>query len=378
MFTDLRCVELSTHGSAAYAGRLLAAMGADVIKVEPPGGDPMRRVSMAGATAATNPWFEYLNAGKMSIVVDLASDRAPAELEALCAPAKVFITDLDPRELTPLGVSAPSSRTLMPLGLLCSITRFGWGRYRDLRGGELEVESFGGALIGTGSPDRPPLKLPLHQTVIQAGVVAATTVAAALLMEPTPRWIDIAEVGVWASVHHGPAVTSAQLTGRDRKRSGRHAEGQPFPHCLFRCSDGWIAIQASERDQFAQFVEMLGHPTWLMDRKFGSRLDMGSTNAAAVEHEAAAWFEGKSRAEVFDACRRHRIPAAPVRSIAEVLGDQSLMADGALVTSETSEKRSVTLPSFPAWFGGKRIPQLHRAPMLDEHSRVLRGADTLR
>jgi hypothetical protein len=133
-------------------------------------------------------------------------------------------------------------------------------------------------------------------------------------------------------------------------------------------------VQASERKQFAAFVEMLGYPEWLTDHRFGSRLDMGNKNADVVEAHAAPWFATRLRSEVFAACRARGIPAAPVRSIGEVLADEALAADGAIVEVETSDGRRMKVPWFPARFDGQR-PPLQRAPRLGEQTEALVAID---
>ena len=126
--------------------------------------------------------------------------------------------------------------------------------------------------------------------------------------------------------------------------------GQPYPHQLFRCKDGWIAIQASERHQHALFMEMVGSPEWAAERRFGSRLDMNDEHADEVDALLAPWFEARTRQEIFEECRARNIPAAPVRTVADVRADADLQASGAFETFEGATGVELTLPAPPVRF----------------------------
>lgn len=360
----LRVVELSERGAAAYSGKLLRRLGADLVKIEPPEGDPLRlngsRRHEAGGRGTTAA-FDFFNEGKISEVVD-----DPARLRELVADADAFILDLEPRRYEAWGLDADGLASL-GCGVVCAITPFGLsGPYRDYRGPEIVTSAFGGSSVGIGAPGRPPLRMPLSQTAIQAGLVAAIAALGSSYEGDAyegdayqgddreaaggARVVDIAESDVWATVHTGTTVVSYLFSNRLRSRQGRRVLGQPYPHQLFRCSDGWIAIQASERHQHQLFIEMVGSPGWAAERRFGSRLDMNDRHADEVDAQLAPWFEARTRQQVFDECRARNIPAAPVRSVADVRADADLQAAGAFERFEGASGVELTLPAPPFRF----------------------------
>jgi crotonobetainyl-CoA:carnitine CoA-transferase CaiB-like acyl-CoA transferase len=346
----LRVVELSERGAAAYAGKLLRRLGAELVKVEPPEGDPLRRSQsrrFEGPDGTTTAAFDFFNDGKTSKAA------TPGELRALIAGADALVLDLELSRYAAWGLDA-SSLGALGAKVVCAVTPFGLtGPYRGYRGPEIVTSAFGGSSVGIGEPGRPPLKMPMMQTAVQAGLVAAIAALGALVNRDEaqpPTVIDISETDVWATVHTGTTVVSYLFSNRLRSRQGRRVLGQPYPHQLFRCSDGWIAIQASERHQFEQFIEMVGSPTWAKERRFGSRLDMNDENGAKVDAELAPWFETRTRAEVHEECRRRNIPAAPVRTMADVRADPDLDELAVLETYEGAAGVPVIVPAPPFRF----------------------------
>lgn len=352
----VRAVELSERGAAAYAGKLLRRLGAGLVKVEPPEGDPLRRRGSRRHEAdgrTTTAAFDFLNEGKRSEAV-----RDPARLRALVAGADVFVLDPEPARYAAWGLDADALDGL-GCAAVCAITPFGLsGPCRGYRGPEIVASAFGGSSAGIGEPGRPPLKLPLAQTAIQAGLVAAIAALGAI-HDPPPDGgasvADIAECDVWATIHTGTTVVSWLFSNRLRSRQGRRVLGQPYPHQLFRCADGWIAIQASERSQHERFIEMVGAPAWAAGRRFGSRLDMNDRHADEIDALLAPWFRARTREEIFAECRARRIPAAPVRSVADVRADPDLRAAGAFETFEGATGARLTLPAPPYRFDGAAI-----------------------
>lgn len=361
-----RCVELSERGAAAYGGKLLHRLGADLVKVEPPGGDPLRRHRSRVHTAdgqSTTPAFDYFNDGKRSVVV-----RGPDELADLVRDVDAFVVDAHPSRYAAWGLDRG---TLGRTGarVICAITPFGLsGPYTDYQGPEMVTSAFGGMSVGIGEPGRPPLQMPLMQSAIQGGLVGAIAVMGALAAPeaaPEPTVIDISETDVWATVHAGTTMVSFLFSNRLRRREGRRVLGQPYPHQLFACKDGWIAIQASERHQYQEFVEMVGSPEWATDRRFGSRMEMNIKHANEIDELLAGWFAQRTREEIFAECRARKLPAAPVRSIAEARADPKLVARDCFETYEGATGTPVTVPAPPFCFRSATLRPPGPVPRLE-------------
>ncbi len=358
--SGLSLVELNERGAASYCGKLLHRLGADVVKVESPEGDPLRRRFSRRHEAdgvTTTAAFDYFNDGKPTEVV-----ADPERLRALIEEADAFVLDLHPSRYAAWGLD-PETLEQLPCTIVVAVTPFGLaGPYRDFTGTEFTSSAFGGMSVGIGEPGRPPLQMPLMQSAIQGGVMAAS-VTLATLLDPPPAErpavvVDISETDVWATLHAGTTMVSFLFSNRMRRREGRRLLGQPYPHQLFRCKDGWIAVQGSERHQYDAFIEMVGSPEWATERRFGSRLTMNFKHADEIDALVAPWFMARTREEVFAECRERKIPAAPVRSISEVAADPVMRDDHRLETYTGATGVPLTVPAPPFRF---RRSQL-RAP----------------
>ena len=358
----LRVVELSERGGAAYAGKLLRRLGADVLKLELASGDPLRstRSIVGGDGPTTTAAFDYFAEGKRVRRVSGGDDLHDAikDVDAL-------VLDVSPKDYVRYGLTIDGLARL-DCRVVCAITPFGLtGPYRDFMGPEIVTSAFGGMSVGIGEPGRPPLKVPLMQAAIQAGLVGAIAVMGALFDRPTgdgAAVIDVSETDVWATVHAGTTMVAFLFSNRMRRREGRRVVGQPYPHQLFRCKDGWIAIQASERHQWEQFVEMVGSPDFLTDRRFGSRMEMNFRHAEEIDRLLAPWFAQRTRAEIFAETRRRKIPGAPVRTITEVRSDPELAEIDAFETYVGATGARVTVPSPSFRFRHARLAGPADAP----------------
>ena len=349
------CIELSERGAAAYGGKVLYRLGADLVKVEGPDGDPLRsrfsRVhEVDGQT--TTPAFDYFNAGKTTKRV-----AETEELHDLVSRSDVFLLDLEPSRYPAWGLGADSLESL-GCSVVCAITPFGLtGPYRDFRSSEFVQSAFGGMSVGIGDPNREPLKMPFMQTAIQGGLIAAIASMGVLFRQPRGKTtvVEISESDVWATIHAGTTMVAFLFSNRLRRREGRRVVGLPYPHQLFNCKDGWIGVQASERHQYDQFIEMVGSPEWAAKRRFGSRMEMNFKHADAIDTLLAPWFLARTRAEIFAECRARKIPAAPVHRVSEVQANSELRSDGAFETYEGATGSAVTVPAPPFRFGKAEI-----------------------
>lgn len=355
--SGLRCVELNERGAASYAGKLLRRFGAEVVKAEPPEGDPLRtafspRHQHNGAT--TTAAFDYFNEGKATCCV-----RDGTELRALIKDADVFILDAEPRRYAAWDLSAERLSEL-PCRVVVALTPFGLtGPYAGFRGSEMASSAFGGMSVGIGEPGRAPLRMPFMQTAIQGGLIGAIAAMGVLFDPPKSEdgatVVEISETDIWATLHAGTTMVSFLFSNRMRRRAGHRLLGQPYPHQLFRCKDGWIAIQGSERRQYDAFIEMVGSPDWAAERRFGSRLTMNFKHADEIDELLAPWFMERTREEIFRECRARRIPAAPVRTLAEVRADPDVAEHGDLEQFTGATGVEVTVPAPPFRFRNSRL-----------------------
>lgn len=255
MLEDIRVVELSRTSAAAFAGRLFADAGAQVILVEPPEGHPLRHEGPFlddRPDPETSAAHIHVNAGKRSVTL-----RWPGEaslVPSLLQRADVFLTDLSSEELEPAGLDWHALRQRFPSLLMTQVTPFGQtGPYRHYQGSNLICLALGGQLKITGDPGRPPLSNFGAQTEYQAGLAAfAGTLANLLLRDESARgdYFDLSIQDVVANNLEGRSLTFN--LGVMAERSGLNVSAV---YGVYPCADGWVFLSAFAPALWEQFKE---------------------------------------------------------------------------------------------------------------------------
>lgn len=375
ILSGFKVVEYGDFVSAPYAAKLLGDLGAEVIKVEPSAGDSARR---RGPFPGDIPHpersglFLYLNTNKLGVTLNLETPTGRLLLYRLLEGADVFVHNVPPARACSLGLDYERLSAVNPKLIVVAISPYGQdGPYRDYKAYDINTQAAGGLSLGIGEPDREPLKLPLTQSGFQAGLVGALAALCALFgREATGRGqlIDVAEADVWATVHTGVGVVAWLFSGRLRQRSGRRLIGQPYPHGVFRCKDGHVALQCSERRQWERFLEMLGDPEWGRDPKYRDRLKNQEEYAEELDALLAPWLMARSREEIFQLCQEYRLPGAPLKRVDEVLSEPQLRERGFFYELDHPEAGRLTYPGLPFRFSEAPTGPSARAPLLGEHN----------
>lgn len=349
----LRVVELGDFYAAAYATRLLADLGADVIKVES-GTTRLRRYGphFPGQEGDIEAGGLHLfsDAGKSSVLLDLDSEAGREQLDLLLDHADAVVTDLSPARLDELDLAGDKVAAKRPHLVYTTISPFGsWGPYSRMAATHINAVATGGGAV-IGEPGRHPLQYPYWQGHVQGAIhAAAATLMALRVADDGGQWIDISEADIWNYHIGGGAMHSWVFFGRARQRSGRSTPNF-YPHGLFRCKDGYIAEAAVRGSEWKRFLELMGGgelPEWARSEKYRDR----RKNAIEYEEELDAlqepWLMERTKEEIFVACQERRIPFAPVYTIAEVLENEHLRARDHFVDLAAPDGRGVTVPGAP-------------------------------
>jgi len=241
---DLRVVEISQTAAAGFAGRLFADAGAEVVLVEPPDGHPLRHEGPFSSDVfdvETSAWHLHVNAGKRSVVVDLASDAGA--LPSLVASADLLLTDLRAADLDPHGLAWRDLHVQYPALLMTRVSPFGdTGPYRTYQATNLVSMALGGQLKITGDPGRAPLCNFGVQAQYQGGLAAfAGTLANLLLRDATGEgeYLDLSVQDVVANNLEGRSLTFN--LGVMAERAGLNVSAV---YGVYPCADGWVFISA--------------------------------------------------------------------------------------------------------------------------------------
>ena len=378
----IRVIELGDYISAPFCARLLADLGAEVIKVEAPDrGDTSRRngpFPNDEPNAEASGLFLFLNTGKSGITLDVDTSTGKKMFLRLLEDADVLVENLPPGHLEKLKLDYPSINEQFPRLVVTSITPFGQtGPYKDYAGYDLNLQAAGGISIGIGMTNRPPLAMPLSQGDFMAGLAgAASTLLAILAREGTGKgqWVDVAGSQVLAVlISFAYFLPNFIYRGVAGTRKGRRGGEAYFPNTIMPCKDGFVCLYPLQMPQYLRFLEMIGSPDWQENNRYRDRRAMAEQYPEEAEALIAPWFMERTKEEIFRLCMEHKVPCAPVRTIQEVVEDPHLNHRGFFVDVDHPTAGKLTHPGSP--FRLSRTPAEigGPAPLLGQHNADIYG-----
>lgn len=364
----IRVIDLSRLVAGNMLSLQLADFGADVIKIEPPQGDPLREWRDDGHSLY---WKTY-GRNKRSVVLNLREAPDMAALKALLATADVFIENFRPGTLEQMGLAPEVLLAVNPNLIIVRISGFGQtGPYAQLPGFGTIVEGMSGFAHRTGFPDREPVLPPLALADMIAGVYGANATVTALFArfrgKAQGQVIDLSLIEPMYSVL-GPEAAIYQMTGKVKERSGS-ASNTASPRNVYRCSDGrYVALSGSTPQVARRIFEIIGRHEMNDDPRF-------ATNSERIRHrdlvDAAIgeWFAQHDHDEALKLMRDAGATVGPIYSIADIAGDMHYRERGIIVDVEDAHFGTLAmhniLPRLSATPGTWRRP----APDLGEHTR---------
>jgi len=349
----VRVVEMA-DGAGEVCGRILADLGADVIRVEPPGGAPSRRSEPLHEGVSLRHAVQ--NAGKRSVVIDPSSEDGRERLLGLLDRADVWIESARPGSLAALGLGAERVRARNPTLVVLSITDFGQtGPYRDWVATDWTLLAMGGVLSRSGLPGREPLVPPGEMALQVTAAQAAWAVLAAYWNRLESGHGDTIDFSLFEATVQviDPAmgtVGTAQVAGYEETR-GRPAPG-PYP--IFRCRDGHVRIVLLAPRQWHAMRAWLGEPEDLQDPELetiaGRARASGRLHTAFEDH-----FRDRGKHELTLDGQARGVPIAPVLTTADVLAAEHFRARGAIARRELARGIVADAPTGFAEIDGRRV-----------------------
>ena len=374
LLTGLKVVECGNLVSAPYLGKLFADLGAEVIKVEEPGGDLARkRGPFPGDTphAEKSGLFLYLNANKQGVTLNLRTPRGHALLQSLCAQADVVIHNYRPSEMTEMGLEFDKLHYSNPGLIMTTISYFGLtGPHKDYNAYEITGTNAGGwAFISPGAsdyPELPPLKAFGHQADFQGGVHAAVATLGAYyhkLLTGEGQHVDVSIQECLAAILEMNFMHWT-YAGKETSRLGRRSI---YPWCMLDCKDGKVFVVNVEEDQWQRMVELMDNPEWATLDIFKDRVTRGQ-NYDALYPFLQEWAANWTVNDLYRAGQERRICFAPVNTMADLFASEHLKAREFFVQISHQVAGTLTYPGAPfkPSEGGYAI---HRsAPLLRQHN----------
>lgn len=341
-------IDLGQIYNGPYATFLMARAGANVIKIEPPEGEKMRR---RGAVGGAMLPFAMLNSNKHFVTLNLKSAEGVELLQKMVAKADVLLENFAPGTMDRLGVGYDVLCKINPKLVYAAGTGYGsFGPNRNMLAMDLTVQAMSGVMASTGFPDRPPVKAGPALCDFFAGVHLYGAVVTALFRRERTGQGSLVEVSMIESVY--PSLSSTLglyygSHGQNPPRTGnRHGGMAEAPYNVYTCSDGYVALLCVSDKHWESLLSLMGRLDLLKDSKFidlQARVDNIDELDAMIE----AWTERQSKDELVSVLTQARIPCAPVREIDEVINDPHMHARGTLKRMDHPELGSVVLPTGP-------------------------------
>jgi crotonobetainyl-CoA:carnitine CoA-transferase CaiB-like acyl-CoA transferase len=377
--SGIRVLELAQDVAGAYAAKLLGDLGAEVIKVEPPDGDPARSFGpFPGNTPdpEASGLYLYLNAGKRGIVLYLTDDSDRSVCLQLVAATDAVIESFPPGELERLRLGPSTLLAARASLVLVSITPFGqWGpkstwRGNDLIGFHSSGFAHGFPALQVDTADLAPLNAPTYAAELLAGQSAAAAALHGLLAAQQTGHGSHLDVSLQEAI---AAANNSQFnTTLKAGRAQRVFSDQPTNAtvALLPCSDGWVAISPREEHQWLRWLEVMGSPAWADEPRFADRAAR-ERNWAALYPLLAQWSRSHSKNDLFEAAQARRVACYPLGTATDLLASPQLAARGFFVEVEDGKLGVVTLPGRPyhvTGLDGVHVSALTRAPRLGQHT----------
>ena len=378
----LKVVELAEDPGGEFAGRLLAEMGAQVVKLEPPEGSPTRHVGpfakgQAGPDASLNFWF--YNSNKQSVTADLATPAGKAVLGRLLADADVLVSTLQPKALRAIGLELADLTLAHPRLIVLSVTPFGLtGPWADYKSSDLVALAAGGPLNSCGYDDHsiPPIRPGGNQGYHSAASFAQIAVMLALLERQKTGLGQLLDV----SMHESCAV-NVELANpywfyprvHVHRQTCRHAQPSPTQSALFRCADDrfvyftLIVAEPKAWEALVAWMDTKGMAAQLTEPAF-SDVSYRQENFFQIQSIVECFFLVQSSDEAYKDGQAAGLPIGVLNAPEDLFHDEHLQARGFFVDVEHEGLGAFAYPGSIYRFSSFGEVPRTRAPKLGEHN----------
>jgi CoA:oxalate CoA-transferase len=378
----IRILDFTRVLAGPLSTALLADLGAEVIKIEPPQGDDYRAIGpMKNGQSAL---FTVMNRNKKSMVLDLKHPDAVRLVHELAARADVVVENFRPGVAERLGIGAEALARQNPKLVYVSVSGFGQtGPYAHRPAYDIIVQAMSGLMEATGDPDGAPTLVGEAVSDVVAGLFASWATLAALLQTQRTGRGQHVDVAMFDTTLSFLATSMARFlfTGKPARRVGnRHPLSAPFG--VYRAQDGHFALAVLNEKLFAALAAAMAMPGLAVDPRFASDA-LRSAQEPALRALIEGWATAHPVAEVMRRLEAAGVPAAPIWNIAQALESPQAGARELLRSVQDARLPDLRLPTQPVRFNGAASNRAERAPALGEHTEDLLarllgcGLDTL-
>lgn len=368
-----RVIDYSHFLAGPYLSRCLAALGAEVIKVErPTTGDAGRQ--HAYFINGQSGYFLQQNMGKKGLCINLKDPRGLAMMHKLTDTADVFVENYRPGALKKLGLGFDELSQRNPGLVYCSISAYGHTGPDSHRAGfGLIAEAKSGIMAMVGEPGQTPPLLRVSLGDMYTGIHGVASVCAALLgrvKSGRGQHIDLSLYDCLVSIHDYAVQCYTLSGGKEIPQQTGHDMPQSTLYGVFTASDGHMVIAAQVDDAWKRFALLIGGEALASDTRFHNA-DGRNQNRVEILAKARAWVAARTVAECLAALDAIDVPSAKVQNIEEVLNDPQIIARNMVIEQDHPVLGKVRLPNLPFNFSECNTTTTVPAPLMGQHNRSI-------
>jgi len=370
----VKVVEFGNFISAPFCAKILADLGAEVIKIEDPRcGDSSRRAApfLHDIPGLENSGlFQYLTMNKLGITLNPVAAIGAEIFSVLLKSADVFVENNPPKQMKQLGLTYRFVKEINPRIVMTSITPFGQtGPYKDFQSCELVSAHIGGVgyiSMREGDISKEPIKLPAHLFNFQAGLSAAVATLSSIFRQSNTGLGEQLDVSEQESVIQNLNSSIARYAYGGQIMARTDAAGHA-PFHILPCKDGFICAAFVEEAEWRRFVEVMGHPEWAdneLFKDFASRAKYWD----ALKPLMVEWTMQYTEEEIYRRSQEKAVPLGAVRTAHQVLEDKQMAARQFFVDIERENTGKLTFPGVPYRFSEIQKEAPSPAPLLGQHN----------
>lgn len=372
--SGVRVLDLTQWEAGTSCTLLLAYLGAEVIKIEPPqSGDPGRTVGTdkPGLDAF---YFLLLNPNKKSVTLNLRSEKGLHMFKEMVKNADVVVSNFLVGAMKRLGIDYPVLKAINPKIVYASISGFGSkGPYRDYPCFDIIAQAVSGAMSFTGFPENPPTKCGPTIGDSGAGIHLAVGILAALHRAQRTGVGQEVEVSMQENITNflRAPLASQFGTGKKLQRMGNMSYGV-VPWNTYKCLDGHIVIGALPQNLFENLLRVIGQEKFIGDERFNS-IRARVRHIKEIEAMIEAWTSTKTKREAWQILGEARVPAGAVLDSAEILEDPNLVEREMIVEVEHPQRGKIKMLGCPIKLSDSPV-HVEAAPLLGAHNADIYGS----
>ena len=346
-------IDLGQIYNGSYATFLMAMAGARVIKIEPPGGEHLRKRASVGGAALP---FAMLNSNKLCVTLNLKTERGRELLRTMVKRGDILLENFAPGALDRLGVGWSALKEVNPRLIYASGSGFGLsGPYRDYPAMDLTVQAMAGVMSITGFADRPPVKAGPAICDFFGGVHLYGAVMTALYERSLTNRGRLVEVSMQEAVYASLSSNLGLFLGNDAavpmRTGNRHGGLAEAPYNVYPTRDGYIAILCVGETHWKSLIAAMDRPELAGDARFAN-LHARVENIELVDQIVGEFSVRHDKEELFQLLMKHRVPASPVRDLNDVIHDPHMLQRRAIEWIDHPDLGNVPLPHSPMRYEG--------------------------